>query len=667
MCGICGVIGVARGDESEARVRKMLAALVHRGPDDEGLLVKRTATLGMRRLSIIDLAGGHQPVYNEDGSVGVVFNGEIYNFPELRRQLEIAGHRFRTHSDTEVIVHGYEQWGEGCLERLRGMFAFALWDGRAGETDARVLLARDRFGIKPLYYAETAGTLFFASEVRALLACGAIPRNLEREAVEAYLLFGSVAEPMTLIEDVFSLPPGNFLFVPCAGRPLDAPAAYWKISSAARRGSGKALKDLSSAARAVRPLLEEAVRSHLIADVPLGVFLSSGIDSTALAALASRERRGLHTFTVNFPEQAFSEAPLARATAARLGTEHSELLVTSEEMQSRLPEAVGALDQPSMDGINTFFVSWAARRAGLKVALSGLGGDEVFGGYPTFQSRPQIAALAALARIVPSALRRPAAAALLQASGRGRRPRRSDALRKLTAIWSNPRALPHPYFFARAVFAPEQAAQLLGPAMRARGEGPRAAVPSPWRSRMQETVRQAQQLAGDSVVSCFEIQSYMVNTLLRDTDSMSMHHSLEVRVPLLDHPIAEFVLALPDAAKRRHGTAKALLVEALADLLPAEITKQRKRTFTFPWEQWLHGPLGLEVALRLGNLTPSLAGIMDTATVQSVWRSFLQARTGWARPWSLFVLNEWVRRHVDEMETASYQPRPVVASPGSAA
>src|SRR5579862_7171070 len=187
MCGICGVIGTGRKTRAHSLVRKMLASLVRRGPDDEGILAKTGATLGMRRLSIIDLPGGHQPVFNEDGSVGVVFNGEIYNFPELRRQLEIAGHRFRTHSDTEVIVHGYEQWGEGCLERLRGMFAFALWDGRAGETNARVLVARDRFGIKPLYYAEAAGTLLFASEVRALMASGAIPRNLEREAVEAYL------------------------------------------------------------------------------------------------------------------------------------------------------------------------------------------------------------------------------------------------------------------------------------------------------------------------------------------------------------------------------------------------------------------------------------------------------------------------------------------------
>ncbi len=657
MCGICGAIGGESGI-AETRVSKMMTAMIHRGPDEDGVLAEPFAVLGMRRLSIIDLAGGRQPVYNEDGTIGVVFNGEIYNFPHLRSQLETAGHYFRTRSDTEVLVHAYEEWGERSLDRLRGMFAFALWDGRGssrapggGERRPRVLLARDRLGIKPLYYTAAGETLLFASEVRALLASGAIERRVEPESVEAYLLFGSVVEPMTMVSGVFSLPPGHALMVSCDAPVSAKPTAYWDLSAAARESSAKAPRDLASAARVVRPLLEDAVRSHLIADVPLGLFLSSGLDSMALAALASRERRGIHTFTVVFPELEFSEAPAARQIAARFGTEHQELLLTAGEMQARLGEAVEALDQPSMDGVNTFFVSWAARQVGLKVALSGLGGDEVFGGYPTFRLTPRLAKWTALARCVPDAARRAIADAVMETSRRWKRPRRTDALRKAVAIWTDPNAMPHPYFFTRMLFTPGQTERFFRacPADRAlqSGEG---GSPS-WHAWLEQTVAQAAQFKGESAVSCLEQRTYMVDTLLRDTDAMSMRHSLEVRVPLLDHPLVEYVAGLPDSAKRRPGLTKALLAESLADLLPAEAARQTKRTFTFPWERWLRGPMGIQVAARLGDgLTPSLANLLDPSAVQSVWRSFLLGQTGWARPWSLFVLNEWVRRHLDEAE-----------------
>jgi asparagine synthase (glutamine-hydrolysing) len=634
---------------AETRVSRMMAAMVHRGPDEDGVLAEPLAVLGMRRLSIIDLGSGRQPIYNEDGTVGVVFNGEIYNFPQLRSTLETCGHHFRTRSDTEVLVHAYEEWAERCLDHLRGMFAFALWDGRGpsrarGDSDARprVLLARDRLGIKPLYYAAAAdGTLLFASEVRALLASGGIERRIEPASVEAYLLFGSVVEPMTMVKGVFSLPPGHAMMISCGAPVAAKPIAYWDLGATARESSEKAPKDMATAAQAIRPMLEEAVRSHLISDVPLGLFLSSGLDSMALAALASRERSGLHTFTVVFPELEFSEAPAARQIAARFGTEHRELLVTAEEMQGRLGEAVEALDQPSMDGVNTFFVSWAARQVGLKVALSGLGGDEVFGGYPTFGLTPRVAKWAALARCVPGAARKSMAATVMETRRLWKLPRKTDALRKAVAIWSEPNALPHAYFFTRMLFTPEQAERIHSADL--------AGGPAAWHDWLAQVVAQAAQFKGDSAVSCLELRTYMVDTLLRDTDTMSMHHSLEVRVPLLDHPLVEYVLGLPDSAKRRPGVTKALLVESLADLLPAEAGRQTKKTFTFPWERWLRGPLGLQVGARLGDgLTPSLAALLDTSAVQAVWQSFLLGETGWARPWSLFVLNEWVRRHLDE-------------------
>ena len=288
-----------------------MEALWHRGPDEDGLLVAPSAALGMRRLSIIDLPGGHQPVFNETGTVGIVFNGEIYNFRQLRTTLEGRGHAFRTHSDTEVIVHAYEEWGEQCLRELRGMFAFAIWDARACGTSgeaarrARIFLARDRLGIKPLYYAFADGALLFASEVRALIATGRVAPRVAPDSLEAYLLFGSVAEPSTLVEGVFSLPPGHSLTFSADAPPAKPePKPYWNFSNAALDADAPRPKNLFDAAKQLRPLLEETVSDHLIADVPLGIFLSSGLDSTALVALASRTQSDLHTFTVVFPEQA---------------------------------------------------------------------------------------------------------------------------------------------------------------------------------------------------------------------------------------------------------------------------------------------------------------------------------------------------------------------------
>ena len=292
MCGICGVIGIQRAELAEEITRRMMGALEHRGPDEDGILVAPSAALGMRRLSIIDLPGGHQPVFNETGNVAVVFNGEIYNFPQLRKTLEGRGHTFRTHSDTEVIVHAYEEWGEQCLRELRGMFAIAIWDARSSGTSgdgarhAQIFLARDRLGIKPLYYAAAGGALLFSSEVRSLLASGRLQPRLSPDSLEAFLTFGSVVEPSTLVEGVFSVPPGHCLAFPADAPPAKpTPKPYWIYSDAVLQQEGPPPKTFQEAAKLLRPLLEETVREHLIADVPLGVFLSSGLDSTSLVAL----------------------------------------------------------------------------------------------------------------------------------------------------------------------------------------------------------------------------------------------------------------------------------------------------------------------------------------------------------------------------------------------
>ncbi|MGI8897555.1 MAG: asparagine synthase (glutamine-hydrolyzing) [Pyrinomonadaceae bacterium] len=669
MCGICGAIDLSNSGDAAALVQRMTPTMIHRGPDDQGYLSGGPLALGMRRLSIIDLEGGHQPIFNEDGSVGVVLNGEIYNFQELREKLADRGHSFRTRSDSEVLAHAYEEWGPECVDHLRGMFAFAVYDRRTsqegsdGELRGRLFLARDRLGIKPLYYYQDQERLLFASEVRTLLASGAIPRKLSQAALESYLLFGSVCEPMTLIDGVFSLPPGHRMTVPLAAQTAAAtPESYWNIAEqgrsdgeTGRRGDGEKGRHgeagtrrwfdadgngqmngsgKGSASHQVRKLLEESVRQHLTADVPVGVFLSSGIDSTSLAALASREVAGVHTFTVAFPEAEFSEAAIARRTAEKFGTTHQELLLSGDDLLARLDEAVGALDQPSIDGINTYFVSWGARQAGLKVALSGLGGDEVFGGYSTFRRTLQYQKISALGSRVPKGWRSAMAAAL---SGAGEGTVRADATRKLAALWDAPESLPHPYFFARALFTPRQVAELMKGDKTGRRD-------LPWWNWLAENAQQADHRDSFTAVSWMETRSYLVSTLLRDTDSMSMAHSLEVRVPFLDHLLVEFVTALPEKLKRHNGTPKGLLVGALEDLLPPEVVYQPKRGFTFPWAIWLRGPLKKRVAKGLAELSPDL-DINQESTV-GVWYNYLSGHTSWARPWSLYVLNEWTKRHL---------------------
>ena len=629
----------------------MAAAMRHRGPDDEGFLVNEARApglaLGMRRLSIIDLKTGRQPVWNETRDVAVIFNGELYNYRELRERLTLSGHRFTTQSDTEILVHAWEEWGEDCLEELRGMFALALLDLRKRYATAPLLfLARDPLGIKPLYYTQTADGFAFASEVRALMAGGVAPKTLSPDALTSYFLFGSVSEPVTLLDGVFSLPPGHrmLLYVPERRRTPRA-QAWWDSTRGPAAKEARTTRDFSSAAQGLRPLLEDAVRAHLIADVPVGLFLSSGLDSSAIAALAARARAGICSFTLSFPGTAFDEAPLARSVAKHCGTQHREVPLNGEAVVSRLDEAIAALDQPSMDGINTYFVSWAAREAGLKVALSGLGGDELFGGYATFSDTPRTKGLIRMAWFVPAPLRN-TVAPLLRAAIAGRSS--PDAARKAIAAWLSPDALPHPYFFTRALFpAGAELSRLIEPRFRPSTVGADGVTLEPtWLGWLERAADGARKLEGMGSVSWLEMRCYMASTLLRDTDSVSMSRSLEVRVPLLDTPLVEFVGALPDAARRRDGTAKALLSAAIADLLPQNILAQKKRTFTLPWEEWLRGPLRKRLETSLAEPAPGLAAYLRGDGVRQVWSAFLAGKTSWSRPWSIYVLNEWCRRHL---------------------
>jgi asparagine synthase (glutamine-hydrolysing) len=546
------------------------------------------------------------------------------------------------------------------------MFAIAIWDARSsgasGEVarHAKIFLARDRLGIKPLYYAVAGGAFLFSSEVRSLLASGQLQPRVSPDSLEAFLTFGSVIEPSTLVKGIFSIPPGHCISFSADAPPANpAPKPYWIYSDAVLQNEGPGPKDFNQAAKQLRPLLEETVQDHLIADVPLGIFLSSGLDSTSLVALASRIKSDLHTFTVVFPEQRFSEAAISRETAKRFKTQHQEILLAPDILVGQLDDAVKSLDQPTMDGLNTYFVSRAAAQSGLKVALSGLGSDEIFGGYSTFESTPRAAFVAGLGRWIPGPLRRfTAGAAVRIAAG--------DAVRKAAAAWRSPTDFPHAYYFTRLLFTPSRVRRLLAPYFESKEYS--GDHNNPWRARMAETSRQAAKLDSFTGVSCFELQSYMVNTLLRDTDSASMASSLEVRVPFLDHRLVEFVGRLPKSAKYNRDVPKSLLVEALSDLLPDEVVGQSKRTFTLPWEVWLRGPLGVQLSQDLANLTPPLRKYLNPRAVRGAWQNFVIGHTTWSRPWSLYVLNEWIRHHVtDAAESSASTANAVQVAAASAA
>src|ERR1700756_5118579 len=605
----------------------MAAAMRHRGPDDEGFLLNEARApglaLGMRRLSIIDLKTGQQPVWNEARDVAVIFNGELYNYREVRERLTLLGHRFSTQSDTEILVHAWEEWGEDCLDELRGMFALALVDLRKRYATASLLfLARDPLGIKPLYYTQTSDGFAFASETRALLAGGVAAKQLSQDALTSYFLFGSVSEPVTLLDGVFSLPPGHhmLLYVP-ERRRMPRARAWWDATQSPAAKDARRTRDFASATKRLRPLLQDAVRAHLIADVPVGLFLSSGLDSSAIAALAARDWAGICSFTLSFPGTAYDEAPLARAIAKHCGTQHREIPLEGDAIVSRIDEAVSALDQPSMDGINTYFVSWGAREAGLKVALSGIGGDELFGGYPTFTDTPRIMRLIRMAWFVPAPLRN-ALAPLVRAAVAGRS--RADAARKAVAAWLRPDTLPHAYFFTRALFpVGAELSRLIEPRFRPSSVAADGVTLEPtWLGWLERAADEARKLEAMGGISWLEMRCYMTSTLLRDTDSVSMARSLEVRVPLLDTPLVEFMCALPDEARYLKERQKAMLVDAVEGVLPAAVLNQKKRTFTLPWEEWLRHSLRPRIEASFQNIAPALAPHLHAAGVKMVGDNF---------------------------------------------
>jgi asparagine synthase (glutamine-hydrolysing) len=617
VCGIAGLAALDGAAVDPAPLTAMCDTLHHRGPDDAGSWSEGPVALGARRLSIIDLAGGHQPMASEDGGVVVVQNGEIYNHEALREELRAAGHTFATRCDTEVLVHGHEEWGEGLLERLRGMFAIAVWDARA----RRLLLARDRFGIKPLYWSAQGGVLSFGSELKALRVLG-LREEIDVDALEAYLAFNAIPAPLTIFRGIHKLGPGQLLSFTPGGSPE---VREWcrPMPAAADRLRGESEEEL---AEEVRARLRDSVRAHLVADVPVGVFLSGGVDSGALAALAAQETEGrVSTFSIGFEEQSFDELAGARLVAERYGTDHHErvLRVGGGEVVDLLPEIVAAFDEPFADSsaLPTYLVS---RLAGehVKVALSGEGGDELFGGYHTYVAdllAPRLAPLARLAR--PFVERIPSSSRRVSLDYKARRFVRAAHLPPLER---------HHGF--KEILAPELRTALLD-GMRTR---PPADPLDPWREHWAATAG-AEELAR---LQELDLNLYLPSDLLVKTDRASMAHSLEARVPFLDPHVAELALALPTRMKVRGRQKKVLLRRAMEPLLPPEVVHGAKRGFSIPAAAWLRGDLEPFARDVLGQ-----ARLVDRDVALRLLDEHVARRDDHSRPlWGLLCLELWRAR-----------------------
>ena len=614
MCGIAGFVTLDQRLAERVDLAGMVEALQHRGPDGNGIVrFKETAFcgLGHTRLAVIDLSpAGRQPMQYQSTGTWIVFNGEIYNYRMLRRELETLDYQFSTATDTEVILNGYVAWGASVVEHLHGMFAFAVWNQKP-DGSCELFLARDHLGVKPLYYAITRGTLVFASEVRALLASRVVDRNLSVDGMLSYLSYGSVQEPLSMVDNVRSLDPGHSL------RWTDGAArerTYWTLSDK-RVTTADDADDIDE----VRVRLIEAVQSQLVSDVPLGAFLSGGIDSSSIAAIANPLLpRALETFTIALDLPSHNEGAYARRAAQYIGTSHHELMLRSEAIESDVETAISAFDQPSIDGLNTYFVARAAKLAGLTVALSGVGGDELFIGYDGFRRARTFNRVGTVGRALAPFCR------LLQQWPVG------EAIRRIAMAAE----IEEPYFASRQLLTPYTQKMLL----------PDVSDFSSWRrTAFDRVVEEASGFDLLNKISALELRTYMRSTLLRDTDQMSMAHALEVRVPLLDHLLVGTVLGLAGQRKLQRAVPKSLLINAVGDALPREVVTRRKQGFELPIDRWMRTSLHDMIA---DTLFSSGAGmVFDRKAVQCLWQAFEEGRLRWSRIWALFSMCRWLSSH----------------------
>jgi len=617
MCGINGIVSAGL-PQAEHLLSQMNNRLSHRGPDDEGTWNDGIAYLGQRRLSIIDLSSaGHQPMVSACGRYVMVFNGEVYNYLQLRSQFNYP---YLSHTDSEVVLAAWSTMGEKCVELFKGMFAIAMWDKQT-----KVLtLVRDRMGVKPLYYTSSTQGFAFSSEIRALMVSGLSNKEMSQEALVDYLRYQTVQTPQTILKDVLMLEPGHLLHYHAISKQMEVDC-YWDLFA---KSSLILPTSYTEVKEHVRRLFFEAVEKRLVADVPFGAFLSGGIDSSAVVgAMAKVSTHQVGTFNISFAEGDFSEAKYARHIANLHGTHHTEINLSPQQFLEYLPQALAAMDHPSGDGPNTWVVSKVTKEAGITMALSGLGGDELFAGYAIFNRMASLQKKKWL-WLLPWGVRKMTGDALTTVKP-GVASMKIDQLLKM----------PH-YEFERAYAVSRQA--LMDDQLSAILNISPLPLHNPVAYLMKRKGNQSQSLI--SQVSQAEMTTYMQNVLLRDSDQMSMAHALEVRVPFMDHDLIEYVLSLPDQYKYPH-TPKKLLVDSMPDLLPDYIVNRPKMGFVFPWRDWLKDELFDYADVRIRRI--SQRECFNEKGVMDLWRRFVKgdASVTYSRIWPLVVLEEWMEKN----------------------
>ena len=629
MCGIAGIL--AWNDASiDEPLQAMMDAMVYRGPDDSGKFCEHSngAVIGFghRRLSIIDLSkAGHQPMTDPATGAVMIYNGEIYNFQSLRRELEAKGCRFSGQSDTEVLLQALVADGERCLEKLCGMFTLAFYDRRRH----RLLLARDPMGIKPMYVARVPGMLLFASEIGAMLASGLVPRQVDQRAVAGFLAYGAVQEPDTIVQNVKAFPPGCWQWIDLGSSSDMAsspPQRFWEVPEPQDMSEDDAIKQYQN-------IFDRVVDEHLVSDVPLAVLLSSGLDSTVLAGLAARHASDLRTFTIGFSDHPdLDESPLAEETARLIKATHTTVSVTEADCQTLVKDWIESLDQPSIDGLNVYLISKFIAQHGITVVLSGLGGDEMFGGYPSFRDVPRLMRVCRAARWLPRRSR----SALAKLAGIGR----SDAVRqKMADIAGSDGDVVSLCLHRRRTMSNRQMAGMGMDARQLDLHG--LYVPMAAMDRIK--VRPSDPLW---MVSQVESRFYQGNMLLRDSDTNGMQHSLEIRVPFLDRRILDLAFSIPDHLKLPFGRAdKHLTRKAFSPMLRPELTERRKTGFVLPIGRWMRGPLAEMCEAGLQRLKSS--DLVEPRGVDAVWQAFEANPESpiWSRAWELCVLGIYLKQN----------------------
>ena len=650
MCGIAGIVASDRLHADErARAERMRDIVAHRGPDDAGLYVDDLAALGHRRLSIVDLAAGHQPLANEDDTVWIVFNGEIYNHADVRPELERTGHRYRTRSDTETIVHAYEQWGDECVQRLRGMFAFAIWDAPR----RRLLLARDRLGVKPLYWAEVNGRLLFASEIKSILESGLIAARANESALPELLSTRYLSGTETLFAGIHRLLPGHTLVYEDGRIRI---SQYWDVPAGRHVDEIARLTD-REAVRRFRDLLHEAVRIRLMSDVPLGMFLSGGLDSSAIAALmAQMIDRPLQTFSVAFKERAFSELDYARQVSTAIKADAHEIVIDDQDFFGARARLIWHEDEPIAhpSSVPLYFVSALAREH-VKVVLTGEGSDELLAGYGKYPRALVNWRAAAAYGVVPSPLRTFIAERVV--------PRLPSALgryakRSFLAMPRTPEAM---FFDNFAAIGLRRQHSLLSPALAHAATPDHAYGPS----RAYFDAPNSNSTTLDRLLYT-DLKTYLVELLMKQ-DQMSMAASIESRVPFLDHRLVEFASALPARMKLRGFTTKWILREAVKDILPSQILTRRKMGFPVPFASWIRGEWNDVVRDVLLDTRSRQRGLIEPAAVERLLTAHSRGEAaGGDALWSLFNLELWYRTFIDgdgvQTLPGRELPRPTVAT-----